>query len=57
MYDIKYFFSIKIIIQSRRGKKNFRKDKLLKILSKNTIFQNIESTPGAFKVAASVLEY
>jgi hypothetical protein len=40
MHDIKYFFSIKIIRQFREAKKNFRGDKLLKALPKNTIFQS-----------------
>jgi hypothetical protein len=41
MHDIKYFFSIKLIRQSRN--KFFSKGgKLLKTLPKNTIFQNSE---------------
>jgi hypothetical protein len=43
MHDIKYFFLIKIIRQVRGDKKIFRRDKLPKTSSKNTIFQN----PGA----------
>jgi len=44
MHDIKYFFSIKLIRQSRGDKKNFREDKLSKILLKNTDFQNPKET-------------
>jgi hypothetical protein len=42
MHGIKYFFSIKIIRQSRGAKKIFRGSKLPKILSKNIIVQNPE---------------
>jgi hypothetical protein len=40
MHDIKYFFSIKIIKQSKGDKKNFKENKLMKASPKNTIFQN-----------------
>jgi hypothetical protein len=45
MHDIKYFFSIKVTKQIRGDKKKFRREenKLLKVLSKNTIFQNSEA--------------
>jgi hypothetical protein len=39
MYDIKYFFSIKLNRQFG-GQKNFQRNKLPKTLPKNTIFQN-----------------
>jgi hypothetical protein len=41
MHDIKYYFSVKIIRQSREGKKNFflgGGGRLPKVLSKSTIF-------------------
>jgi hypothetical protein len=46
LHDIKYFFSTKIIKQSRKTKKKFRRgrDILPKILLKNIIFQNLEGT-------------
>jgi hypothetical protein len=46
MYGIKYFFSIKITRQSREAKKISRENKLLKTLSKNTIFQCPMNTLG-----------
>jgi hypothetical protein len=42
MHDIKYFFLNKNNQTIQGGKKNFKGDKLPKVLSKNTIFQNPE---------------
>jgi hypothetical protein len=54
MHDIKYIFLNKNNQIIQRGKKNFKGDKLLKILSKNTIFQNPGALHGMMEVPCKI---